>query len=326
MRRPRGFTIVEMMVYVLLAGIVMAAVYQLLIGQSRSYGKQRELMDVHETLRGVAALLAWEIRQISSAGGDLYATGANSITLRSIQGGGVVCGLHTTLARVGLGRTWGDFDDTAGDSVLVYSADTDSWLTGPIDNILPDPAPAGVGYCDWGGGASIVPDLVLDMTVSTDMSASFFAFCKSLTGVQRGNCMSSPDWPTYCAGLPGAQKTACDAALAAAQAAVGPLQVGVPFRAFRRIEYGLYEEGGRWWLGRKVGDAASYEKLTGPLRSAAGGGLVFTYYDAAGAVTAVPGLVAAVEFIIRAESYRLPGSGSTAFQQDSLAIRVALRG
>ncbi len=33
--RTRGFTLVEMMVYILLSGIVMASVYQLLIGQSR---------------------------------------------------------------------------------------------------------------------------------------------------------------------------------------------------------------------------------------------------------------------------------------------------
>ena len=102
------------------------------------------------------------------------------------------------------------------------------------------------------------------------------------------------------------------------------VQVGSPLRAFRRIEYGLYPEGGRWWLGRKVGAAASYEKLTGPLRSAAAGGLVFTYYDAAGAVTADPTLVTAVEFILRAESYRRPQGQH--YQVDSLATRVAIRG
>ena len=325
--RTRGFTLVEMIVYIVLSGIVMTSVYQLLIGQSRAYRKQRELMNVHETIRSAAALLAWEIRQTSAGGADLSTTGANFIILRSVQGAGIVCGLHATLpARVGLGRSWGDFDATADDSALVYAADQDTWMIGTVDLVLPDPAAAGVPWCDWDGGASIVPDIVVNMTVSIDLNAAFFAYCKSLIGVERGNCMSAPDWPTYCAGLAGAQKTACDAALAAAQALVGTLAVGAPFRAFRRVEYGLYQEGGRWWLGRKVGAAASYEKLTGPLRSAGDGGLVFTYYDAAGAVTAVPGLVAAVEFVIRAESYRLPGSGSTSFQQDSLALRVAIRG
>ena len=58
-RHEYGFTLVEMMIYMVVAGIVMAAVYQLLIGQSRSYTKQRELMDVHGTLRAAASLLAW---------------------------------------------------------------------------------------------------------------------------------------------------------------------------------------------------------------------------------------------------------------------------
>ena len=84
-------TLVELLVYIVISGAVMAGIFQLLMGQSRSYGKQRELMDVHETIRGAAAVLAWEIRQGSASGGDLYAIGANSITLRSIQGAGVVC-------------------------------------------------------------------------------------------------------------------------------------------------------------------------------------------------------------------------------------------
>ena len=45
-----GFTLAELLVYLLLSGLVMASVYQLLMGQSRAYGRQREQMDVHETL------------------------------------------------------------------------------------------------------------------------------------------------------------------------------------------------------------------------------------------------------------------------------------
>ena len=43
------------------------------------------------------------------------------------------------------------------------------------------------------------------------------------------------------------------------------IKVGAPFRNFRRVEYAEYQQNSRWWLGRKVGAAASYEKLTGPL-------------------------------------------------------------
>ncbi len=323
MMRTRGFTLVEMIVYILLSGIVMTSVYQLLIGQSRAYGKQRELMDVHGSLRAASALLSWEIRQGSASGGDLSAIGVNSIALRSVQGAGIVCAVHNTIPRVGLGKTWGDIDDTADDSALVYAADTDAWMSGTIDKIFS--APAGVPWCDWGGGASIVPEVVLDLTVSGDISAAHLAYCMSLSGAPQANCLGEPDWPTYCAGLVGLPKIACNAALAAAQAQAGSLAVGALFRAFRRVEYGLYEYGGRWWMGRKVGAAASYELLTGPLRSAVNGGLVFTYYDAAGAVTADPTQVAAVEFVIRAESYGVPDSKS-GYQVDTLATMVAVRG
>lgn len=105
------------------------------------------------------------------------------------------------------------------------------------------------------------------------------------------------------------------------------IEVGAPFRAFRRVEYGLYQDAGdgRWWLGRKVGAAASYEKLTGPLLAPASGGLEFTYRDAAGNVTADPTQVAVIDFVLRAESYRVSGNARD-FQQDTLATRVALRG
>ncbi len=43
------------------------------------------------------------------------------------------------------------------------------------------------------------------------------------------------------------------------------------------------------------------------------------------AVTADPTQVAAVEFVIRAESYGVPDSKS-GYQTDTLAIRVAVRG
>lgn len=101
-----GFTLAELLVYLTLSGLVMASVYQLLMGQSRAYGRQRELMDVHETLRTAAALLAWEIRQASATDGDLYSIGETSITLRSVQGSGFICVGHPTLPRFGLVDRW----------------------------------------------------------------------------------------------------------------------------------------------------------------------------------------------------------------------------
>ena len=267
-RKQYGFTLVEMMIYMVLAGLIMASVYQLVIGQSRAYGKQRELMDVHETLRSAAALLTWEMRQASAADGDIYAIGANSITLRSPQGSGFVCVIHPDLPRFGVrGAGLGDVAATTDDSALVYVGSA-NW---DVQRILAvsKPGDMGVGECAWTGGSK--PDIGVKLSDATG------------------------------------------------------IQVGALFRAFRRVEYGLYQADGRWWLGRKVGEAASYDKLTGPLLAPASGGLVLTYRDAAGNVTADPTQVAVIDFVIRAESYRVSGN-ALEFQQDTLATRVALRG
>ncbi len=274
-RTQYGFTLVEIMISMVLAGIVMGAVYQLLIGQSRSYGKQRELMDVHETLRSAASLLAWELRQASAVRGDLYTINANSIVLRSVQGTGLVCVEHATLPRFGLWSTAGDIEATADDSALVV-AGGNRWNVLKIQQVA-TAASLGVGNCSW--PSTPAPDIAVELAVV--------------------------NVPTDTAGI----------------------KVGAPFRAFRQVEYGLYQDAGdgRWWLGRKVGAAASYEKLTGPLLPQASGGLVLIYRDGAGNVTADPMRVRVIDFVLRAESYR-GLRDAVDFQQDTLAIRVALRG
>jgi prepilin-type N-terminal cleavage/methylation domain-containing protein len=104
------------------------------------------------------------------------------------------------------------------------------------------------------------------------------------------------------------------------------LKVGAPFRSFRRVEYTEYQLNNRWWLGRKVGAATSYERLTGPLAAPSSNGLTFAYYDSLGAVTANPAAVASVAFTLRTESYKKTHVGSTlGYQRDSLTMKVGLR-
>jgi len=104
------------------------------------------------------------------------------------------------------------------------------------------------------------------------------------------------------------------------------IKVGAAFRSFRRVEYGEFQLNNRWWLGRKVGAAASYEQLTGPLAAPVSNGLVFAYYDTLGAVTTNPSAVATVAFTLRTESYKKTHAGTTyGYQRDSLTSRVGLR-
>ena len=104
------------------------------------------------------------------------------------------------------------------------------------------------------------------------------------------------------------------------------IKVGAPFRNFRRVEYAEYQLNSRWWLGRKVGAAASYEQLTGPLVAPSSNGLAFAYYDTLGAVTANPAAVGSIGVTLRTESYKSTYVGTTyGYQRDSLTTKVALR-
>jgi type II secretory pathway pseudopilin PulG len=104
------------------------------------------------------------------------------------------------------------------------------------------------------------------------------------------------------------------------------IKIGAPMRNFRRVEYSEYQQNGRWWLGRKVGGAATYDQLTGPLLAPASNGLAFTYYDTLGAVTVNPAAVGSVAFTIRTESYKNTTVGSSyTYQHDSVLTKVAVR-
>jgi prepilin-type N-terminal cleavage/methylation domain-containing protein len=103
------------------------------------------------------------------------------------------------------------------------------------------------------------------------------------------------------------------------------IKIGAPFRNFRRVQYAEYQLNNRWWLGRKIGAATSYEQLTGPLVAPANG-LTFTYYDTLGAVTANPSAVGSIAFTLRTESFKNTYVGTTfVYQRDSLTTKVGLR-
>jgi len=104
------------------------------------------------------------------------------------------------------------------------------------------------------------------------------------------------------------------------------IKVGAPFRSFRRVQYAEFQLNSRWWLGRKIGAAATYEQLTGPLVAPASNGLAFVYYDTLGVVTANPAAVGSIALTFRTESFKKTYVGTTyAYQHDSLTTKVALR-
>ncbi|MGD2154152.1 MAG: hypothetical protein PVG79_12850 [Gemmatimonadales bacterium] len=175
-----GFSVVELLVYLVVAVIVVAAVYQLLIGQNRLFVKQRELQDVRTSLRSAANLLAFELRQTSPASGDIYAIGTSTVTLRSLLGGGIVCGIHGTEPRYGLYAVGGDFSATSNDSLLIFSAnsdgpDDDSWVTTGVVTVYSSGPAGGVPDCGW-TGTTADPEIVVEVDTTG----------VTLTGIQLG--------------------------------------------------------------------------------------------------------------------------------------------
>ncbi len=298
-----GFTVIELLVYLIIAVVIVGSVYQLLIGQNQLYMKQRELTDVRSSLRGAAALLGWEFRQASAAGGDFYSIGMNSFAVRSVQGGGIICGEDSVLLHYGLWGTSGEIGTTTDDSALVFAAadngtDDDTWKVVRITNLLAPGAGSGVEYCAWS-----------DSTMGKGKGKALGQGKKIKCKPRKGTCIV-PDTVVVVTGD------------------MDGVYMGALFRAFRRVEYGLFQEDGRWWLGRKVGGAASYEKMTGPLSSPADSGLVFTYYNRLGNTTAAADSVALVEIRLRGESFGKvrKAAGDVSVQQETLTTRVSLRG
>ena len=270
----RGFTIIELLVASVIAAIVLGSVVQLLTVQGHGYRKQREIIDVRETAREAAALLSWDLRQAGLGESTPAVMGANSITLRSPRGLGVICAKHPTLARYGLWKTGGNILATADDSALIFQMGRDKWTALKV-TAVGTPAAMGVAACAWPGARP--PDVVVEVAVTSK---------KDTSGIV----------------------------------------VGAAYRGFRKVLYGEYQASSRWWLGRKVGAAATYEQLTGPLLAPASNGLAFTYYDSLGAVTVDPLKVKEVAFTLRTESYKntYVGTGYT-YQRDSLTTKIALR-
>lgn len=154
-----GFTLVELLIGLVLAGVVMTAVYGLMVSQFRTYSTVREKADVHTSLRAAGALLAWELRMASASDGDLYALAANSTTLRSFVGTGVICSKDPSQPRYGLVGVDGELAGDAADSVLVFAAGSvgsgdDEWK--PLELVAVGAPSGGVSSCAWAGRSAEV--------------------------------------------------------------------------------------------------------------------------------------------------------------------------
>jgi prepilin-type N-terminal cleavage/methylation domain-containing protein len=157
----RGFTIAEMVLSMVVASVLLGAFYRIMMRQGRGYSQIIVSGDADETARSAAAILASELRQATVGGGVLVGTlDAQSITLRSVQGVGVVCAKGTAQPTYAIWRNAGTFQTAVDDTALVYAYALKTWRKLRI-SAVGTPAYYSMTSCDWSGGRA--PDLVVQV-------------------------------------------------------------------------------------------------------------------------------------------------------------------
>ncbi len=164
MRRRGGFSITEMLVYTVIAGVVLLSVYKLMTRQGRGYSQVVVSSDADESARSAAAVLSWELRHASMASDVLLTFASDSLVLRSVQGVGVVCGKSTTPRYYAIWKNGGSIESTADDTAMVYRPTTSSWRGARIDSVV-TPASMGMSTCSW--TTSRTPDVVVRLKVTS---------------------------------------------------------------------------------------------------------------------------------------------------------------
>ena len=128
LKTRRGFTLVEVLITLVVMGIVMAALYRVLIGNQRTYHSQTQRVDLQQNIRAAVAILPAELRELDASDNDIKAMSATSITIRAMRYLGLVCstpvlGGAVSSVAVTIRRSpfWGARDiNLTTDSLLIY--------------------------------------------------------------------------------------------------------------------------------------------------------------------------------------------------------------
>ena len=137
----RGFTLVELLVVVVLGGLMVLAIYQILITNSRTYAVNNAQIQGQQSLRAGMEVLFGELREISANEGDLVAMGPDSVTIRTPRSFGLVCAIDYTATppRVTAFRIGPEVK--AGDSIFIFADNVpdraldDVWLTRVVQSV-----------------------------------------------------------------------------------------------------------------------------------------------------------------------------------------------
>jgi hypothetical protein len=131
-----GFTLVELLVSVVAGLVLLAGVFQVLLGNQRlTTARDMEIRGRQTQLAGTD-LLFGELREISPSGGDIIAMDSTSIHFRAQRKFGLVCQINYTVGNVEVIPVGIKFE--SGDSLFVFAdgdeetGTDDVWIPGVV--------------------------------------------------------------------------------------------------------------------------------------------------------------------------------------------------
>lgn len=130
MMSRRGFTMIEMMVALVMTGIVVGALYQLLVTNQRVYRQQTERVDLNSNMRAAVAIVPTEVRELNAADtveSDITAMGDSAMTYKAMRAFYVLCQAPVIAGPNGTLLAWRNTPlglrqaDMGRDSVLIFA-------------------------------------------------------------------------------------------------------------------------------------------------------------------------------------------------------------
>jgi len=243
----RGFTLVEVLVALVLAGVLATVIFQVVRGQARFASVQSAQQEVQQNARGAVEIIASELRAAQDSG--LVEANANSITFLLPRAWGVSCG------------------GSAGTLNVVFPTLPDTsimWSLNEASGVLADRGTPGAP--DWGpmpGSATFAGRAtVTSITAQNPVLGASGNVCAdsvrddSASARVRGRALNG-------AGLPTVRK-------------------GNSVYIYQIARYDVGPVSGEYWVRRSNGlpGETNQQPLAGPISSATS--LAFTYYKADG--------------------------------------------